>query len=87
MVATQQVVQDSVTTLLVKSWQHIVSFGINLGNVLEFNSSNGVDKKNFSLNTSLDLGLNYIKEGSKFAMNNLLFFMIVATDHFLNRRG
>ncbi len=72
----QQEAQVINNTPLEKNWQHTVSVGINLGNVLEFNNPAGTDRKNFSLNTSFDLGLNYIKEGSKFAMTNELHYLL-----------
>lgn len=73
---TQQVAENLDNTPIVKNWQHTVSFGINLGNVLEFNNPAGKGRKNFSLNTSLDLGLNYRKESSKFAMTNELHYIL-----------
>ena len=73
---TQQEAQNLNSTPIVKNWKHTVSFGINLGNVLEFNNPAGTDRKNFSLNTSLDLGLNYRKEGNKFAMTNELHYLL-----------
>lgn len=72
----QQEAQFVNNTPLIKNWQRTVSIGINLGNVLEFNNPAGTDRKNFSLNTSFDLGLNYIKEGSKFAMTNELHYLL-----------
>jgi hypothetical protein len=47
-----------------------------LGNILEFNSTTGVDKKSFSATTALDLGLDYSKEGNRFAMTNELHWTI-----------
>ena len=58
-----------------KPWKKTISFGINLGNVLEFNNPGSADKKNLSLNVSLDLGLNYRKHGRKFAMTNELHYL------------
>jgi len=75
-IPTQQDAPVLNNTPLVKSWYHTVTFGINLGNVLEFNNPSGVDRKNFSLNTSLDLGLNYRKEGNAFAMTNELHYIL-----------
>ena len=73
---TQQVALDSINTPKVKYWQHTVNIGINLGNVLEFNNPSGTDRKNFTFNTSLDLGLNYRKDGSKYAMTNELHYLL-----------
>ena len=73
---TQQVAPDSMNTPIVKYWHHTVSIGINLGNLLEFNSPTGTDRKNFSLNTTFDLGLNYRKDGSKYAMTNELHYLL-----------
>ena len=59
-----------------KPWKFTTAFGINLGNVLEFNNTTGTDKKSLSLNTSLDLGLNYKKQGRKFEMTNELHYLL-----------
>lgn len=59
----------------VKAWTKTLSIGINLGNVLEFNNPSGTDIKNLSLNTSLDLGLNFKKAGKKFEMTNELHYL------------
>lgn len=56
----------------VKSYQYSFALGLNLSNVLEFNAPSGPDKKSFSATTTLDLGLDYYKEGSRFAMTNEL---------------
>lgn len=56
----------------VKAYQFTFSIGFNLGNVLEFNPPSGLDKKTFSATTALDLGLDYYKEGNRFAMTNEL---------------
>lgn len=61
---------------LPKSWQYIVGIGLNIGNVLEYNSASGPDKKSFSATSALDLGLNYYKEASRFAMTNELHWTI-----------
>ena len=59
-----------------KPWQFIFGIGLNVGNILEFNSSSGPDKKSFSATSALDLGLNYYKEGKRFAMTNELHWTI-----------
>jgi hypothetical protein len=60
----------------VKSYQYSFALGFNVSNVLEFNSPSGPDKKSFSATTSLDLGLDYYKEGSRFAMTNELHWTL-----------
>lgn len=59
-----------------KPWNFKVSYGINLGSLLEINSPTGSDKKNFTFNSALDLGLNYRKEGRKFEMTNELHYLL-----------
>jgi hypothetical protein len=56
----------------IKSFQFTFGLGLNLENVLEFNTPNKPDKKTFSATTAIDLGLNYFKEGNRFAMTNEL---------------
>ena len=51
-------------------YQFVVGVGLNIGNILEFNSASGPDKKSFSATSAIDLGLNYYKEGNRFAMTN-----------------
>lgn len=55
-----------------KSYQYSFALGLNLSNVMEFNAPSGPDKKNFSATSTLDLGLDYYKEGNRFAMTNEL---------------
>lgn len=55
-----------------KSCQYSFALGLNLSNIMEFNAASGPDKKSFSATTALDLGLDYHKEGSRFAMTNEL---------------
>ena len=59
-----------------KSLLFIFGIGLNVGNILEFNSSSGQDKKSFSATSALDLGLNYYKEGKRFAMTNELHWTV-----------
>jgi len=59
-----------------KALQFIFGIGLNVGNILEFNSSSGPDKKSFSATSALDLGLNYYKEGKRFAMTNELHWTV-----------
>ena len=56
----------------VKSYQYSFALGFNVSNILEFNSPSGPDKKSFSATTTIDLGLDYYKEGNRFAMTNEL---------------
>ena len=67
--------ETSTETVKVNPWQKTISFGVNVGNLLEFNNTSGIDKKNVSLTTSLDLGLNYEKQGNKFRMTNELHYV------------
>jgi hypothetical protein len=71
----KQVIAVQEQTLKEKPWHKSIAFGINLGNVLEFNNPGSADVKNLSLNTSLDLGLNYKKQGKKFEMTNELHYL------------
>lgn len=59
-----------------KPLQFTVGIGLSLGNILEFNSASGADKKNFSTSLALDLGLNFNKDGARFAMTNELHWTI-----------
>jgi len=72
----------------VKSYQYSFGIGLNISNILEFNSPSGPDKKAFSATSALDLGLDYYKEGNRFAMTNELHWNlslqktgISTTDH------
>ncbi|MES2574775.1 MAG: hypothetical protein V4572_07520 [Bacteroidota bacterium] len=58
-----------------KAYQYSVALGLNLSNILEFNVPSGPDKKSFSATTTLDLGLDYYKEGKRFAMTNELHWL------------
>jgi Protein of unknown function (DUF3078) len=71
----KQIIAAEEQTVNGKPWHKSIAFGINVGNVLEFNNPGGSDVKNFSLNTSLDLGLNYKKQGKKFEMTNELHYL------------
>jgi hypothetical protein len=71
----KQVIAAEEQAVKEKPWHKSIAFGINLGNVLEFNNPGGTDIKNLSLNTSLDLGLNYKKQGKKFEMTNELHYL------------
>lgn len=56
----------------VNPYQYSFGIGFNLSNILEFNSASGPDKKSLSATFALDLGLDYYKEGNRFAMTNEL---------------
>ena len=60
----------------VKSYQYSFGLGFNISNILEFNAPSGPDKKSFSATTTLDLGLDYYKEGNRFAMTNELHWTL-----------
>ncbi|QBN17706.1 hypothetical protein [Flavobacterium nackdongense] len=60
----------------VKSYQYSAALGLNLSNILEFNAPSGPDKNSFSATSALDLGLDYYKEGSRFAMTNELHWTL-----------
>jgi len=60
----------------VKSYQYSFGLGFNVSNILEFNAPSGPDKKSFSATTTLDLGLDYFKEGNRFAMTNELHWTL-----------
>ncbi|WP_395051331.1 hypothetical protein [Flavobacterium sp.] len=59
-----------------KPYQYSFGLGLNVSNILEFNAPSGPDKKSFSATTTLDLGLDYYKEGSRFAMTNELHWTL-----------
>lgn len=59
----------------IKPYQYSFALGLNLSNILEFNAPSGPDKKSFSATSTLDLGLDYFKEGNRFAMTNELHWI------------
>jgi hypothetical protein len=62
-------------TLPQRNWQFSLGIGLNLGNILEYNPPSGNDKKSFSATVALDAGVNYRKDGSRFAMTNELHWL------------
>jgi hypothetical protein len=60
---------------VVKNWIFTAGIGFNVGNALEFNNPSGTDKKSLSGTSSIDLGLNYSKDGARFAMTNELHYI------------
>lgn len=60
----------------IKPYQYSFALGFNLSNILEFNSPSGPDKNSFSATSTLDLGLDYYKEGNRFAMTNELHWIL-----------
>lgn len=50
--------------------------GLNMENLLEFNSGTGPDKKTFTATCAIDLGLDYYKEDSRFSMTNELHWTV-----------
>jgi hypothetical protein len=61
---------------IVKAWQFPVAIGLNIGNILEFNSASGPDKKSLSATLAFDAGFNFYKETSRLAMTNELHWTI-----------
>lgn len=59
-----------------KSYQYSFALGMNVSNILEFNSPSGSDKNSFSATSALDLGLNYYKYDNRFAMTNELHWTV-----------
>jgi hypothetical protein len=59
----------------VKSYTYTFGLGLNFENILEFNTPNKADKKIFSATAAIDLGLDYAKEGKRFAMTNELHWI------------
>jgi hypothetical protein len=55
-----------------KAYTFSFAIGLNIGNVLEYNAPSGPDKKSFSGTSAIDIGLDYYKETSRFAMTNEL---------------
>lgn len=55
-----------------KAYTFTFAIGLNVGNVLEYNAPSGPDKKSFSGTSAIDLGFDYYKETSRFAMTNEL---------------
>ena len=60
-----------------KAYRFSFAIGLNIGNVLEYNPPSGGDKKSFSGTSAIDLGLDYYKETSRFAMTNELHWNVV----------
>ena len=77
------VVED--ITLVKHSWIFTLTAGLNLSNLLEFNNPSGTDKKTLSGTATLDVGLNYAKEGKRFAMTNELHSLIAVQKSGLTR--
>jgi hypothetical protein len=59
----------------VKSFTYTFGLALNLENILEFNTPNKPDKKIFSATSAIDLGLDYAREGNRFAMTNELHWI------------
>jgi hypothetical protein len=55
-----------------KAYTFTFAIGLNVGNVLEYNAPSGPDKKSFSGTSAIDIGFDYYKETSRFAMTNEL---------------
>lgn len=59
-----------------KAYTFTFAIGLNVGNVLEYNAPSGEDKKSFSGTSAIDMGFDYYKETSRFAMTNELHWNI-----------
>ena len=55
-----------------KAYTFTFAIGLNIGNVLEYNAPSSPDKKSFSGTSAIDIGFDYYKETSRFAMTNEL---------------
>ena len=67
---------DDTTKETEKAYQYTFGIGLNVGNVLEFNSKSNPDKKTFTATSAVDLGLNYYREGKRFSMTNELHWTL-----------
>lgn len=56
------------------SLEFLMSFGTDLGNILEINPPTGVNINNFTLKFSIDLELNYLNDSSRFASTNEIHY-------------
>ncbi len=59
-----------------KAYTFTFAIGLNVGNVLEYNAPSGPDKKSFSGTSAIDIGFDYYKETSRFAMTNELHWNV-----------
>jgi hypothetical protein len=71
-----------------KNWKFILGIGLNVESIIEFNNPFGSDKKSLSGTCSIDAGINYSKDGSRFAMTNEAHYIFglqkpgfTSTDH------
>lgn len=71
-----------------KNWKFLLSVGLNVESIIEFNNPFGADKTSLSGTCSIDAGVNYSKQGSRFAMTNELHYIFglqkpgfTSTDH------
>lgn len=65
-------VETDLSIIKQSSWLFTASIGCSLGNLLEFNSPGGTDKKSLSATVTVDLDLNYKNEKKRFSMSNEL---------------
>lgn len=72
----EEKIADSEREEIVKPYQFTFGIALSVSNILEFNSTSGPDKKAFSATSALDLGLDYFKDGSRFAMTNELHWTL-----------
>jgi hypothetical protein len=71
-----------------KNWKFILGIGLNVESIIEFNNPFGSDKKSLSGTCAIDAGVNYSKDGSRFAMTNEVHYIFglqkpgfTSTDH------
>lgn len=58
-----------------KNWKFTLGIGLNVESIIEFNNPFGSDKKSLSGTCAIDGGINYSKEGSRFAMTNEVHYI------------
>lgn len=64
------------TAAVIHPLKFTIGAGVSVGNFMETNASPGPDKNSFSGTGSLDLGLNYKKDGARFEMTNELHWLV-----------
>jgi len=58
-----------------KNWKFTLGIGLNVESIIELNNPFGSDKKSLSGTCSIDAGINYSKDGSRFAMTNEVHYI------------
>lgn len=64
--------QDTTEVEKAPSWEKSISLGLNLSHTLNINAPTNAPKQGFSTTDAVDLTLNYIKEKSRFKVQNTL---------------